>query len=124
MSEHIGIAELAIVTGVSAHTLRYYERAGLMLPVPRDPAGRRIYTPEHVQWVRFLRRLRSGGMPIGGIRRYVELTLQDSDNDGSLRLALLERHRSDVARLIDELREHLEILDRKLAEGCAPGEPR
>jgi hypothetical protein len=43
---------------VSAHALRYYEKAGLMIPVPQHRAGQPVYDEDHVRWVSFLLRLR------------------------------------------------------------------
>src|ERR1700682_855455 len=72
------IQEVAQETGLSAHTLRYYERAGLMwLHVGRDEAnGYRSYTQQDVIWIEFLKRLRATGMPIHDILRYTELCRQ------------------------------------------------
>jgi DNA-binding transcriptional MerR regulator len=65
------ISELAQSTGVSKHTLRYYERIGLIPLVGRHPAsGHRLYTPQHPQWVTFIRNLRATGMPIRELRAY------------------------------------------------------
>src|ERR1700755_2257256 len=68
----LSIAEMAERTGVSAHTLRYYERIGL-LAVARDAAGYRVYGAEDFARVVFLNRLRMTGMPIRTIQRYVAL---------------------------------------------------
>jgi len=117
----MGIRDLAKFTGVSPHTLRYYERAGLMIRVPRDSRGRRMYSQTHAQWVHFLRHLREGGMSIQQVRAYTKLTRSAADESGDLRQALLHRHRAEVMAKIDRLRQHLRVLDRKLAQGCAPG---
>src|SRR6266705_1768914 len=72
------IQEVAQETGLSAHTLRYYERAGLMwLHVGRDEAnGYRSYTRQHVTCIEFIKRLRATGMHIRDIQRYTELLRQ------------------------------------------------
>ena len=120
MSNAIGIRALAQRTGLSMHTLRYYEDAGLMLDVPRDERGRRSYTDVHERWIAFLLRLREGGMGIGQIREYAELTRGEADPDGSERLRILREHRDEVRRRLSRLANHLEILDRKVAAGCGP----
>ena len=72
--EGVSIAEAAAATDVSTHTLRYYEREGLMLtPIDRASSSHRRYSDADISWVRFLTRLRLTGMPIAGIRRYTEL---------------------------------------------------
>ncbi|MER5618508.1 MerR family transcriptional regulator [Streptomyces sp. NPDC002215] len=70
----LSIAEAARRTGGSAHTLRYYERAGLVVtPVDRTHGGRRRYRAFGLEWINICTRLRATGMPIRGIRRYAEL---------------------------------------------------
>lgn len=65
ISVGVAISEAAAATGLSTHTLRYYERAGLMLdPIDRASSTHRRYTESDIGWVQFLTRLRSTGMPI------------------------------------------------------------
>src|SRR3954467_13938728 len=84
------IAELAERTGVSAHTLRYYERVGL-LSVGRDAAGQRRYTDADVSRVVFLNRLRTTGMPIRELCRYVELVNAGPHTEPERLTMLLDR---------------------------------
>lgn len=107
------IAQVAARTGVSAHTLRYYERAGLLAPVPRDGAGRRRYSEGDVARVLFLTRLRSTGMPIRSVRRYVDLVAA-GDGAAAERLALLEAHRDAVREQLDRVRKDLEVIEAKV----------
>lgn len=120
MSKPIGIRSLSLRTGLSAHALRYYEDAGLMLEVPRDARGHRCYSEHHERWVAFLIRLRESGMGIARIRRYAEWTQGDDDPDGTRRLAMLREHRDEVRERLRRLQENLAILDRKVAAGCGP----
>ena len=114
------ISDLARETGVTPHTLRYYERLGLIPEVERSGEGRhRRYSRRHVGWIRFLRRLRSAEMPIKKLRQYVAL-MNDGEATAGERLTLLAAHREDVAAKIGELAAHLEILDGKLQRGCGP----
>jgi DNA-binding transcriptional MerR regulator len=78
MEKEFNIQQMAQATGLSAHTLRYYERAGLMIEhVGRDGGnGYRSYTSQHVAWIEFLKRLRATEMPIRDIQRYTELVRQ------------------------------------------------
>ncbi len=107
------IAEVAERAGVTAHTLRYYERAGL-LSVGRDDSGHRSYTAADLARVVFLTRLRMTGMPIRGLQRYVAL-LDGGEDTVPERLALLQAHRAAVRAHIDELTTALETVDRKIA---------
>ncbi|HWA58691.1 MAG TPA: MerR family transcriptional regulator [Gemmatimonadales bacterium] len=114
------IAELATVTGVSAHTLRYYERAGLVPLVERDPSsGHRRYSRGHVGWIEFLRNLRTAGMPVREMRAYARLVAR-GDGTWPQRQAMLKAHRAHVDAMIRRLQAHRRVLDRKVRAGCAP----
>ncbi|WP_053206429.1 MerR family transcriptional regulator [Jiangella muralis] len=108
------ISEVAERTGVTAHTLRYYERAGL-LDVPRDSAGRRHYTPDDVDRVVFITRLRQLDMPIRDIQRYFELAALGPATEPE-RLALLVEHREAVRVRMEALRIALDVVDFKIAK--------
>ena len=102
----MNIREFAEHTGLSAHTLRYYEREGLMGEVARDENGHRVYHQHDAQWVNFLHHLRETGMSIREMQRYCALREQ---GEGTLqaRLALLERHTDKVAAQLRSQHEHL-----------------
>ncbi|MBO1900761.1 MerR family transcriptional regulator [Leucobacter weissii] len=107
----LSVARMSETTGVSAHTLRYYERAELIRPVARNPGNHRRYSPADVEWVRFLLRLRETGMPVAQMRRYARLREEGSATTES-RLRLLEAHREELREQIARLRAH----ERALAE--------
>ena len=110
----LSIAEAARRTGVSVHTLRYYERAGLVVTaVDRTAGGRRRYHQLDLDWIVICTRLRATGMPIKGIRRYAQLVSAGPGNEQE-RLALLEAHRAEVLAKLAELRENLELIDHKI----------
>jgi len=67
------IKEAARITGVSADTLRYYERIGLIPAVPRTKSGIRDYTDYYIQWIGFLQELKSMGMSLESMIDYIEL---------------------------------------------------
>ena len=114
------IAELASRTGVSAHTLRYYERVGLVPLVARDPSsGHRRYGRGHVGWIAFLRNLRAAGMPVREMRTYARLVAK-GDATWPDRKNMLKRHRDGVEASIRRLQAHRRILDQKLRAGCVP----
>ncbi|WP_410670876.1 MerR family transcriptional regulator [Amycolatopsis sp. cmx-4-68] len=113
-AEGLTIAEAARRTGVSAHTLRYYERAGLVVTqVDRTSGGRRRYRKLDLDWIKICTKLRATGMPIKLIRRYAELVTAGRGNEEE-RLALLETHREDVLAKLAELEENLKLIDRKI----------
>jgi DNA-binding transcriptional MerR regulator len=113
-SEGVTIAEAARRTGVSVHTLRFYERAGLLTtPVARSGTGRRRYSDFDIQWIVVCTKLRATGMPIRGIRRYAELVREGHGNEAE-RLALLEAHQAEVEANIAELTENLAMIKHKV----------
>ncbi|GAA4787726.1 MerR family transcriptional regulator [Actinomycetospora chlora] len=112
LPDHLAIAEVAALTGVSAHTLRYYERIGLV-DVARDASGRRSYDRDSVGRVVFITRLRDSDMPIAAIQRYVGLVKQGPDTEPE-RLALLEAHREDILNRLRDLQAALAVVDYKI----------
>jgi DNA-binding transcriptional MerR regulator len=112
--ETCSIAEAAERSGLSAHTLRYYERDGLMLTaVERSAGGQRRYTEADLRWVHMLTCLRATGMPIREIRRYAALVRADDGNEHA-RLEMLRAHRERVLVALREVTEHLGAIDRKI----------
>jgi len=112
--EGLSIAEAARRTGVSVHTLRYYERAGLVVTaVDRTSGGRRRYHQLDLDWIVICTRLRATGMPIRTIRRYAELVSAGPGNEQE-RLALLEAHRAEVTAKLARTRENLKLIDHKI----------
>jgi DNA-binding transcriptional MerR regulator len=110
------IQQMVQITGLSAHTLRYYERAGLMLRrVGRDgSSGYRQYTRAEVEWIEFLKRLRATGMPIREVRRYATL-LPGGDETIAERLQVLKEHHRRVQAQLEEGAQHLAYITRKIA---------
>ncbi len=104
-------AEAAEKTGLTLDTLRYYERSGLLSDVERTSGGRRVYTDAHLGWIDVLVCLRRTGMPIRQIQRFVGSTGQHSP---AVRLRILEEHRADVLREMDEQRRALGVIDGKI----------
>ena len=111
--DQLTISDVAERTGLTNHTLRYYERAGLLNGVGRNDSGHRRYSNADVDWVVLVTRLRATGMPIRKIRRYAELVRAGDGNEAE-RLELLEAHRAEVVAKIDELQHNLELVDYKL----------
>ncbi len=112
-TEGCTIEEAAERTGVSAHTLRYYERIGLLAPVPRGTGGHRRYTDADLGAVVFLTLLRQTGMPIRDMQRFVELT-REGDHTIPDRVGVLTDHRTELVAHIALLNRHLAALDHKI----------
>jgi DNA-binding transcriptional MerR regulator len=96
------------------HTLRYYERAGLVVtPIDRTAGGRRRYHQLDLKWIVVCTKLRATGMPIKSIRRYAQLVAAGPGNEQE-RLALMEAHRADVTAKLAEIQENLKLIDHKI----------
>ncbi len=108
------ISEVSEATGMSPHTLRYYERIGLMIPVERAESGHRRYSMDAVGWLAFLGRLRGTGMPIADMKRMADL-MKSGDETVPMRLAILRRHRESIKSQIAELEHTLDAVDAKIA---------
>ncbi|MGW3204092.1 MerR family transcriptional regulator [Streptomyces sp. NPDC001135] len=110
----LSIGEVAERSGLSVHALRFYEREGLFAnPVRRLSNGRRIYHEEDLEWLAICTKLRSSGMSLATIRRYIELARQGPGNEHE-RLELLRRHESHVEAQIRDLQEALDVMRNKV----------
>lgn len=106
------VGEVAELLGMSGHTLRYYERVGLV-KVGRSGSGQRRYDRAALARVIFISRLRMSGMSIRDISEYISL-VEQGDSTVDQRRELLYRHRAKVRRQIDELQFALAVLDYKI----------
>ncbi|CAM2078727.1 MULTISPECIES: MerR family transcriptional regulator [Clostridia] len=107
------ITEVSKKYGLSADTLRYYERIGLIPPVHRNSSGNRDYTENDCKWVKFIKCLRSAGLSIEILIEYVDLFQKGSDTI-SARKELLFEQRKQIAEKINELQDTLKFLDKKI----------
>jgi DNA-binding transcriptional MerR regulator len=106
------IGEAAAKCGLSQHTLRWYERIGLVGPVAKGSDGRRRYSDADLDWLSLITRLRETGMPVSDMQRYAELVRSGAGE--TERLELLKRHRAEVRRSLAAQRETLKLLDSKI----------
>lgn len=111
--DELTIQQVAEATGLSAHTLRYYERIGLIHSIERAENTHRRYTQSDIGWIVFLTRLRSTGMSIQPMQRYAELT-REGDHTLADRVALLKTHRRDAQMRMDEVLDHLQRISTKI----------
>jgi DNA-binding transcriptional MerR regulator len=111
--ETISIKEAAVETKLTTHTLRYYERIGLLPSIARDSNGQRRYTANDLGAISILLKLRATGMPIGVMQRFVQL-LEAGDTAVPERRALLEAHQRAVRANITELETNLEAIETKI----------
>ena len=114
MSKALTIGEVAATIGVSTHTLRYYEQAGLIRAVGRTQAGHRLYSPADLDWLQFVMRLKATGMPIAGMQAFAALRAEGQSTVGERRDSLVA-HRDAVLARIAELQSNLGAIIDKIA---------
>ncbi|WP_447037194.1 MerR family transcriptional regulator [Streptomyces sp. DSM 118878] len=111
--DHYTISEVAAFTGLTAYTLRWYERIGLMPHIDRSHTGQRRYRNRDLDWLAFVGKLRLTGMPVADMVRYAEL-VREGQHTFAERHDLLEQTRRDVRTRIAELQDTLAVLDHKI----------
>lgn len=111
----MSIGEVAQRTGLGIHTLRLYERAGLLTTdVKRDAGGRRLYSEDDVAWLITCRHFRASGMPLSTIARFAELVREGEGNELE-RLTLLREHEERMQHKLAEIAAASELITAKIA---------
>lgn len=111
--DKLTIQEVSEATGLSTHTLRYYERIGLIHPIAREENTRRLYTEDDIGWIDFLLKLRATGMSIKEMQKYAELQRQ-GEITLPQRVEMLKSLRGNVQTRMSELNEHLKLICYKI----------
>lgn len=109
------IAEVSAKYGMTADTLRYYERIGLLPPVPRSAGGIRDYGEKECGWIEFVKCMRGAGLPIEALTEYASLCRR-GDETAQARLDLLTEQRAQMTRRAAKIDECLKRLDYKINE--------
>ncbi|BAY86636.1 MerR family transcriptional regulator [Calothrix parasitica NIES-267] len=113
MEGELTIQQVAKLTGLSVHTLRYYERNGLLEPVTRAANGHRRYSEQDVKAIKFLNKLRATGMSIRKMQQFAIL-FREQPEAVDERRAILEEHEQEVQERIRELNRNLEVIQWKI----------
>jgi DNA-binding transcriptional MerR regulator len=113
MDKHMKIGDLARKSGFSAHTLRYYEKIGLLPRVSRK-SGQRDYDADALIWLAFIARLKATAMPLSEMIVYARLRAK-GDATICARRDLLAAHRKRVQEQVKLLQENLSVLDEKVS---------
>lgn len=107
------IAEVSKKYGLSADTLRYYERIGLIPPVPRTKGGVRDYGEESCGWIELMKCMRAAGVQIEALIEYVNLFRQGDSTIGARKALLMEQRDQLLARM-EEMQSSLNLLNEKI----------
>jgi DNA-binding transcriptional MerR regulator len=110
---NLTIKQVAAATGLSVHTLRYYERIGLIHPIDRADNTHRRYSHDDIGWIEFLMKLRATGMSIQDMRVYAQLQRQ-GDSTLPERVEMLKALQRKVEARILELDQHLDLIRYKI----------
>lgn len=113
MNKSLTIRQVVALTGLSVHTLRYYEQIGLLTSINRNDHGHRCYTFEDVTWIEFINRLKATGMSLTNMLEIAELK-RKGDSTLTTRRILLEEHYTTVQKAIIELQNNLKLLEEKI----------
>lgn len=100
------ISEISKRSGLSVHTLRYYEKEGLLTNISRNESGRRIYSESDLIWLTWIQRLKSTGMKLEDIKRFSDLRSMGDSSISERKNILIEHSiklKHDMRRLQDEL---------------------
>jgi DNA-binding transcriptional MerR regulator len=114
------INEVAAKFGLSAHTLRYYDKEGLLPFISRNSSGNRSFSDNDLDWVALICCLKDTGMPIKEIKQYMEWA-KEGGRSIHPRKEMLTLHRQAVLKQIDDLANHLKLIDNKIAFYEQPG---
>ena len=107
------IAEVSEQYGISADTLRYYERVGLIPPVHRNEGGIRDYNELDLRRVDFIKCMRAAGLPVEVLIEYMGL-VQQGDETTEARKEILIEQRNLLAARIAEMQKTLDLLNHKV----------
>lgn len=115
MTQTFTIGQAAKCTGLSIHTLRFYERENLLVSnVTRTSSGRRRYTQTDIEWLAICVRLRESGMPLAQLAEFAALVRQGPGNEAQ-RLELLRKHETHVRAQLANLQHCLDVIEMKVA---------
>ncbi|MEH7513840.1 MerR family transcriptional regulator [Gottfriedia acidiceleris] len=106
------IGEVAQMLGISTHTLRYYEKEQIILP-DRNENGERLYSESHIQWLRFVLKLKETQMPVNKIKEYAHL-YTEGEHTSLARLDLLVEHKQSIEQQLKTLEETNKMLEQKI----------
>lgn len=106
------VGEMAKMLGVSASTLRYYDKEGLLPFVERSSGGIRMFRDSDIEWLQLIGCMKKAGMSIKDIKQYIEMALQGDETIG-LRLDMFRRQREALKAQMEELRHAMEMVEYK-----------
>ena len=108
------INEIAKICDISAYTLRFYDKEGLLPFISRNKAGNREFNDKDLEFIKLICCLKNTGMQIKEIKQYIDLCMQGPETSDLRKKTMLD-HRKDILKQIDDLKKNLNIIDLKIA---------
>lgn len=109
----MNIKEFSKISGISAHTLRYYEKIGIFQEINRNYSGHRVFSENDILWAEFINRLKETGMPLEQIKKYAVLRKQ-GEHTAEARMKLLINHATALKKKISDEKQHLNKINEKI----------
>jgi len=109
----INIQRFSALTNLSSHTIRYYEKIGVLKHIARNSSGHRFFTTKDIEWIEFVKRLKEMGMPLDNIKLYADLREQ-GESTAEQRKQLLKEHVVILEERIALEALHLEKIKEKI----------
>lgn len=107
------IGQVAQKTGLSTHTLRYYEKEGLLPFVKKSGSGLRIFSDSDLGWLAMIECLKESGMPLKGIKQYIDWFIE-GDSTLQNRLDMFRAQKTHIEEQIAQLQKHMEKINYKI----------
>jgi len=109
----MNIQKFSEITDISSHTIRYYEKIGLLRNISRSASGHRCFTEKDIIWIDFIKLLKETGMPLDNILKYADLR-DEGDSTSEQRMQILEEHAVMLEEKIANEKYHLKKLKEKI----------
>lgn len=106
------VKQISEITGISAHTLRFYDNEGLFPFVSRDKNNIRLFSENNLDWINFVHCLRATGMPLADIKQYIDLCEQGKDT-ALERYNIILKQKEKAEQEIIKMQKQLELLKNK-----------
>lgn len=113
LEKYYSMKEVTQITGLSEHTLRFYEKQRLIINIKRDNNNYRLYSDFDIQWIEFLTKVKSTSMPLKDIQKYAEL-MAKGNSTLTEREEMLLNHKQRITEQISTLSDILVQIDNKL----------
>lgn len=113
LEKYYSMKEVTQITGLSEHTLRFYEKQQLIINIKRDTNNYRLYSDFDIQWIQFLTKVKSTNMPLKDIQKYAKLMAKGNSTLAE-REEMLLKHKQRITEQINALSDTLIQIDNKL----------